>query len=69
MSLFLTIVQIILGLLVIGLVLLQAKGTGLGRSFGSSAYHSRRGAEKIIFRSTIILCIAFVVVSIVAQFV
>lgn len=67
MQLSLTIITIILSVILIGLVLLQAKGTGLGRAFGSTAYHSRRGMEKLVFRSTIVVSVLFVAVSIAAQ--
>ena len=70
MKLPLTVVQIILGILVSALILLQAKGTGLGRtSFSPMAYHSRRGFEKLIFRATIILTSLFVAISAAAYFV
>lgn len=65
----LLIAQIIVGISVSALILLQAKGTGLGRAFGSTAYHSRRGLETLLFKSTIVLAIVFVVVSIVGQLV
>ncbi|KKU28682.1 MAG: hypothetical protein UX80_C0009G0011 [Candidatus Amesbacteria bacterium GW2011_GWA2_47_11b] len=55
--------QIVTGIVLSGLILLQAKGTGLGRAFGSVAYHSKRGVEKMVFRSTIIIAIIFVVLS------
>ena len=61
----LIIVQIIVSLILISLILLQAKGTGLGSTFGgqSQAYHSKRGVEKIVFYSTIIAGIVFVIIS------
>ena len=44
-------------------ILLQARGAGLGATFGgdSSVYRSRRGIEKRLFQFTIILSIAFCV--------
>ena len=63
------IIQIVIGISVSALILLQAKGTGLGRAFGSTAYHSRRGLETLLFKTTIVLAISFVVVSIVGQLV
>ncbi len=69
MKTVLLIAQVALGVAVSALILVQAKGTGLGRTFGSTAYHSRRGLETLMFRSTIALAIAFVVVSIVGQLV
>lgn len=63
----LTVIQIIASVSLSALILLQAKGTGLGRAFGSSTYHSKRGVEVLVFRMTIFLSIAFVVVSLVNQ--
>jgi protein translocase SecG subunit len=61
----LTAIQIIVCLILISLILLQAKGTGLGSTFGgqSQAYHSKRGVEKVVFYSTIITGIIFVIIS------
>lgn len=70
MKLPLTIVQIVLGIAVSALILLQAKGTGLGRtSFSPMAYHSRRGFEKLIFKATIVLTSLLVLISAAAYFV
>lgn len=55
-----TVLQVVLGIVLIGLILLQAKGTGLGRNFSSMAYHSKRGVETLIFRITIVLAVLFV---------
>ncbi len=60
-------VQIVLSLLLIVGVILQQTGAGLGGAFGdnfSSAFHTRRGSEKTIFRATLILAILFALVSI-----
>ncbi len=48
-------------------ILLQARGTGLSSTFGgeSTAYRSRRGLERTLFRLTIILIVVFVIVSLV----
>lgn len=59
----LTIIQIILAVAVTGLILIQAKGTGLGRAFGSQTYHSKRGVESLVFKLTIFVAITFVVLS------
>ncbi|MEK7091214.1 MAG: preprotein translocase subunit SecG [Patescibacteria group bacterium] len=64
MKTWLTVAQIVTGILLTGLVLLQAKGTGLGRAFGSIAYHSKRGVEKMVFRSTVIIAVIFVILSV-----
>lgn len=57
--------QTIVGVLLIGLIIMQAKGTGLGSTFGSSMgmYSTRRGAEKVLFVLTIILSVLFISVS------
>lgn len=65
-KLSLHIVQIILSLLLIGVILLQATGTGLGSAWGGGeTYSSKRGAEKFLFTITVILAILFGVASIV----
>jgi preprotein translocase subunit SecG len=61
------LVQLIVAILLIGLVLLQVRGSGLGRTFGSdsgSIKRTRRGIEKTIFQFTIVVAVAFVLVSI-----
>lgn len=61
-----TIAQIIVSILLIIAVLLQERSSGLSGVFGGGGefYHTRRGLEKIIFWSTIVLTIAFAVLSI-----
>lgn len=58
-----SLIQIILGLLLIVLVLLQSKGTGLGSTFGGDMgfYGTKRGAEKMLFIITIVLAILFLI--------
>ena len=65
MKQFLTLAQIVSSLALIGLILIQARGTGFGRSgsFGGGTSFSRRGLEKLIFRSTFAFALVFVVVS------
>lgn len=61
----LTIFQIIVSLSLLTAILLQAKGTGLGVSFGQigDSYHSKRGVEKFLFILTIILAALFLIIS------
>ena len=63
-----TIAQLVLAALLIVSVLLQQRGSGLSGAFGGGdsggAYSTRRGAEKILFRSTIVIAILFFGVSI-----
>lgn len=56
------IIQVIVGILIIVLILLQERSTGLSSIFGGEGgfYQTRRGLEKIIFISTIILTIFFI---------
>ncbi|MDO8676759.1 MAG: preprotein translocase subunit SecG [Candidatus Azambacteria bacterium] len=62
---YLTIIQIIISVLLIGAILLQSRGSGLSSVFGgeSTFYHTRRGIEKIIFFATIILAALFIATS------
>ncbi|AKM79231.1 MAG: Preprotein translocase, SecG subunit [Candidatus Beckwithbacteria bacterium GW2011_GWB1_47_15] len=63
----LKLIQILVSVFLIAVILLQAKGTGLGSAFGGSGqmYHSKRGVEKIVFYLTIILAVIFVLLSLV----
>jgi len=63
----LTIAQIIIGVFLIILVLLQQRGGGMGVLGGISSqfYGTRRGLEKTIFVFTIILGGLFIALSIV----
>jgi preprotein translocase subunit SecG len=58
-------VQIALALALIGGVLLQRSDAGLGSAFGADAFsqthYERRGAEKTLFRLTIVIAVLFVV--------
>lgn len=61
------IVQILVSVGLIGAILLQAQGTGLGSSWGGGGetYRSKRGVEKILLFITIILTILFLIISVV----
>lgn len=61
MQLALKIGQIAVSLLLIGSILLQSRGSGLSTTFGGdgNVYRTKRGVEKILFRSTIVLAIVF----------
>ncbi len=61
-----TISHIILSLLLIGAILLQNRGAGLGQTFGgdSAMYHTKRGLEKRLHQTTIILAAAFLTLSV-----
>jgi preprotein translocase subunit SecG len=66
----LNLVQLIVSVLLIVVVLMQAKGTNIGTVFGggeSSIYRTRRGLEKRLFQFTIALAVAFLVLSILSS--
>jgi protein translocase SecG subunit len=54
-------IQIILGVFIIFIILLQQKGAGLSGVFGGSSnvYSTKRGVDKILHYSTIIIGILF----------
>ncbi|OGD30322.1 preprotein translocase subunit SecG [Candidatus Azambacteria bacterium RIFCSPHIGHO2_01_FULL_44_55] len=66
MASILPIAQIVISLLLIGSILIQARGAGLSAAFGgeSTFYHTRRGLERIILWITIVLSALFVAVNI-----
>ena len=61
----LLLAQMILAISLIASILLQQRGTGLGGAFGGevTAYRSRRGIERTLFRLTIVLAVLFVACS------
>lgn len=56
-----TFFQILGAVMLIILVLLQTKGTGLGSTFGQSLgfYQTKRGVEKAFFYLTIVAAVIF----------
>ncbi len=71
MKLTLDIVQIVLAVLLMAAVLLQSKGSGLGAAFGEGqgVTTTRRGAEKGLFVTTIILATLFVALAAARMFI
>lgn len=61
------LIQIILGILLILVIIIQQKGAGLGSAFGADMgfYRTKRGAEKLFFYLTIILSGAFILASLI----
>lgn len=63
-------IQIVLGVLLIGLILLQRSEAGLGSAFGESGFggnvHTRRGAEKTLFNLTVVIAVLFTASAVVA---
>ncbi len=64
----LQIVQIIISIALVVLIILQAKGSGLGSLFGGETgaiTKTRRGLEKTLFQLTVGLSIAFIAVALI----
>ena len=59
---FLEVVILVSAVLTILLILLQQRGASLGAGFGSSGelYTTRRGLEKSLFVTTIVMAVIFV---------
>ena len=68
MAVALQIIQIIISVAIIALVLLQAKGAGLGGIFGGDGgvYRTRRGVEKSLYHLTIGLSLFFFFISLIS---
>jgi preprotein translocase subunit SecG len=62
----LSIIQTAVSIILIVLILMQARGTGLGRTFGggSGTSFSRRGLERLVFRLTFVFVALFLIISI-----
>jgi preprotein translocase subunit SecG len=67
MDVFLMIATVIVALTLIGVVLLQGQGSGLGSAFGGDAgiHRTRRGVEKTMFNLTLMLASLFLLLSLV----
>lgn len=63
---FLSVVEIVIGVVIIVLVVLQAKGSDLGGFMGgdSSGYRTRRGIDASLHKATIGFSIAFFIFTI-----
>lgn len=62
-----SLIQIILAVLLILVIIIQQKGSGIGTAFGGdlSFYRTKRGAEKLLFYATIGLSLAFIISSLI----
>ena len=61
-----TILQIIVGVILVLFVLVQVKGTGFGRVWGGTPSFTRRGLEKLVFKLTFIVAAIFVILSLIS---
>lgn len=64
---FFLISEIILGIALVTLVVLQSKGSGLGSTFGGDMgfYGTKRGAEKMLFVLTIVVATLFLLTALI----
>ena len=71
MSSFLYWLQIVVAILLVLSILLQHKSAGLSATFGGggSAYSGKRGVDRVLSNSTVILAIIFFAAAIAALFV
>ena len=61
------VAQIVIALVLTAIILVQARGGGLGGIFGgwgTSTFRTRRGIERTLFRFTILLIAVFIIISI-----
>lgn len=67
----LQLVEIVLAALLMVVILLQQRGTGIGGAFGSEgfAFRGRRGIESFLFRATVVLAILFIGIAVSLLFV
>lgn len=65
-QLLLPIIQIVLSALLVGAILLQQRGTGLGSAFGGegNVFRTKRGLEKGLFYISIGLAVLFFITAI-----
>jgi len=69
MTTYLYLAEIIVAVFLVLLIMLQARGGGLGGIFGQwgmPTFRTRRGIERTLFRVTVALIVVFVGLSIVA---
>jgi preprotein translocase subunit SecG len=68
MQTYFNVAQIVVSLVLIGVLLLQVRGGGLGGIFGQpdSTFRTRRGVERTLFQFTIALVVLFVVLAVVS---
>jgi preprotein translocase subunit SecG len=65
---YINIAQILLSVVLTGVLLLQAKGAGIGTALGGGSggsFRTRRGVEKTLFQLTIVIALVMLIVSII----
>ncbi|MPZ15846.1 MAG: preprotein translocase subunit SecG [Chloroflexi bacterium] len=63
---YLQAAQILVSILLVALILMQARGTGFAAGYAadSSIHRTRRGVERMVFQLTIVVGVVFVLLSI-----
>lgn len=64
---YINIAQILVSVLLTVVLLLQAKGSGIGTALGGgtgSSFRTRRGVEKTLFQMTILLSVVFLIIAV-----
>jgi preprotein translocase subunit SecG len=69
---YLPYIQIVLSVLLVGAILLQQSEGSLGSAFGGSqsgsGWHTKRGLERQLFITTIVIAILFAISAVLALF-
>lgn len=63
---YIDLAQILVAIVLTVVILLQAKGSGIGTALGggtSASFRTRRGVEKTLFQLTIVLAAVFLIIS------
>lgn len=63
---YINIAQILVAILLSVVILLQAKGSGIGSALGggtSGSFRTRRGVEKTLFQLTIVIAVIFLIIA------
>jgi preprotein translocase subunit SecG len=66
---YINIAQILLATILTAVLLMQAKGAGIGTALGGGSggsFRTRRGVEKTLFQLTIVIALVALIVSIIA---
>ena len=64
---WINLAQMLVATVLVVLLLLQSKGSGIGTALGGGSggsFRTRRGVEKTMFQLTIVLAVVFVLISI-----
>lgn len=67
MELALFIAMIIISVVLVTLVVLQARSAGMANRDSSSIYRTKRGLEKTMHQATIVLAVAFLVLALITS--